>query len=216
MKIHELARGDKFTVPALPDVPALTFDHMDGELVTYNEANALFSYEPETGVLRWKVRPSIGVKVGDIAGTKHPSGYRMVKVFGRQYPTHRIAWLLSFGAFPQFQIDHINRNRADNRLCNLREATYATNAQNRDKPNRTGYAGVTKARSGKWQARVMTDGKSRSIGVFDSPGDAHRAYAAAKRELHPFYYATTDDGNVANIAGFAECVRAEAMKEPAK
>ena len=167
-----------------------------------------FSYDDVTGDLRWKKSPSIGVSAGGVAGTLHPSGYVMVKLFGRQYGAHRIAWAITHGLLPDGHIDHINRNRRDNRICNLRVTDHQGNSQNRNRrAGNSGFPGVTRTRKG-WQARLCTSGASKSLGVFNSAEAAHEAYMEAKLREHPMYcYATTDDGQVCNIAGYAECVR---------
>lgn len=73
----------------------------------------------------WKINRTNGVKSGDIAGRKNHDGYIHVSVFGKTYSGHRLAWFLHYGEFPELDIDHINRDRSDNRICNLRLATRA-------------------------------------------------------------------------------------------
>lgn len=85
------------------------------------------SYDPETGSLRWRDGP----KAGRVAGTVGVSGYRRVCINGKQLRAHRIAWFIYHGAMPNDQVDHVNRNRDDNRISNLRDVSNAENQRNR-------------------------------------------------------------------------------------
>jgi hypothetical protein len=95
----------------------------------------VFSYDPETGVIRWKVARG-RAKAGDIAGTKnHPSGYIQVRFAGANWKAHRVAWFLTHGEQPDV-IDHINHNESDNRLSNLRNVSHQANQLNRREQGR--------------------------------------------------------------------------------
>ena len=149
----------------------------------------VLTYDAETGDFFWLVATAQRVRVGDVAGGIHPSGYRQIVVDGRLYMAHRLAWFYIYGAWPTNQIDHINGDRADNRLANLREATNAENSQNQRHPsanNQSGFLGVSKDRS-RWKARIMVGGRHRHLGYFDSPEEAHTRYLEAKATLHPFW-----------------------------
>lgn len=104
--------------------------------ITAREARELFNYDPLTGTLTWRSSIARNVPVGTIAGGRHSKGYVKVKIYGRMYFAHRLAWLISYGRFPKNQIDHINRNRADNRLANLRDVTQSENMANAVRPTR--------------------------------------------------------------------------------
>jgi len=102
-----------------------------------------------------------------------------------------VAWLLSYGCWPESQVDHINGLRSDNRLVNLRAATASENSQNMRGPmksNRTSkFLGVSwKKREQRWCAQIQVAGKRRHLGLFADEDAASRAYLAAKRELHPY------------------------------
>jgi hypothetical protein len=100
------------------------------------------------------------------------------------YLAHRLAWFYSYGKWPVDQIDHINGDRTDNRLINLREATNAENAQNkRIRAGKSGFCGVRKENS-KWLAEIKVNYKPIRIGLFNTPEEAHQAYIAAKRKFH--------------------------------
>ena len=103
-------------------------------MISFEEASLLLNYNPETGVLTWKVNRGSKFKAGDIAGHTSTSGYIDVCVKGRLYGAHRLAWLLSYGEFPKFpeeELDHINRIRHDNRLSNLRKVSKSENNKNK-------------------------------------------------------------------------------------
>lgn len=153
-------------------------------------ADHLFNYDPATGALTWKVNRSWR-KAGDTVGEVSRYGYvsvsyvesgRRVRVQG-----HRLAWRLYYGEWPPsgMQIDHINGDRGDNRIANLRLATAQQNRMN--EASRTGLPkGVRLWKKGnyaRWQARIKKDRKSKHLGYFDTIEDAHAAYMRAAHDL---------------------------------
>jgi hypothetical protein len=147
----------------------------------------LLIYDMSTGVFRWKVsRGHNKIKIGDIAGCiEKKDGYRVIKIDGKVYKEHRLAWLYMYNSFPIKYIDHINGNRTDNRICNLREATCSENTINSKISNRnnSGYKGVSKS-GNKWRAYIMVDSKSFYLGTFKQPELAHEAYKEASLKYH--------------------------------
>jgi len=131
--------------------------------------------------LRWKVsRPP--VKAGDAAGTLHTTGYWQVQFSGRLLKVHRIVYALAHGTDPgELQIDHIDRNKGNNDINNLRLVDNSTNRFNVGPPrnNKLGVKGVYwhKQRS-KYQAQIMIRGKQRYLGLFSTLEEA----AEARRE----------------------------------
>lgn len=154
-------------------------------MISFVEANELLRYEPASGRLFWRLDRTAGVRAGDEAGTGHHSGYVHVCIGGRSYLAHRIAWLLAMGGMPAAQIDHINGDRADNRLCNLREATPSQNMHNRkfQSNNTTGFTGVVHHK-GKFGASIKLRGKRTYLGYFYTAEEAGAAYQAASRKYH--------------------------------
>lgn len=132
-------------------------------------------YEPATGDLFWVVQAG-RAPAGSIAGTVDKTGYRRIKLNGARLLAHRVAWFLSFGNWPTGVIDHINRNKLDNRVENLRDVSASENSRNREFPERLG---TFKASRNKWAARVTSGGVTRYLGVFDSMDKARQAYLAA-------------------------------------
>ena len=156
-------------------------------MITQDRLKELFSYDAETGHLIWK-KTGKGRPKSLLAGTEAPNGYIVINVDYKRYMAHRLVWLYHSGVLPEKDIDHINNNRADNRIENLREATRSENMQNEKKArstNKNGLLGVSK-NNGRWRAQIELNYKRTHIGYFDTPEEAHAAYLAKKRELHPF------------------------------
>lgn len=157
--------------------------------LTAAEVRALLHYDASTGLFRWRVRCSQGVRAGDCAGSRSRQGYLTIFIRGHQYATHRLAWLHVYGTWPVGDIDHRNGNKADNRIANLRDADHSTNMQNRRVPYRRSRAigpiGATQLSNGRWVAKIRVGGRLHHLGTFDSSSAAGAAYVAAKRQLHP-------------------------------
>jgi len=154
--------------------------------ITPERLRALLAYDPETGHFTWRVPLSRRIRPGDRAGYAN-DGYLLVRIDRRNYRGHRLAWLYTFGEWPNGDLDHINCDRADNRISNLREATRSQNQANMRRPrhNTSGFKGASfHQRKGKWQAIIQKDGKTLYLGLFPTAADAHAAYCAAAQELH--------------------------------
>jgi hypothetical protein len=148
----------------------------------------LVSYDPDSGELRWLHKRG-PCRAGDLAGHTHKSDRRVaVGIDGKLYRAHRLIWLYVFGEWPRNDIDHINGNPLDNRLCNLRDVSKLVNQQNHRRPgkrNTSGYLGVSwHSAVGLWRACVRVEGRQKFLGVFLTPEEAYAAYLAAKRQLH--------------------------------
>lgn len=158
----------------------------NGEIIlTQKRVREILSYDPDTGIFRWRVSTGPRCKVGDEAGVIGGPGYRYMSIDGRKVLAHRLVWLWVHGYWPSQQIDHINRIRTDNRLANLREATPLQNRWNASakKDSTTGFKGIF--RKGKrWGARIMIDYRLVPLGIFDTPQEAAAAYEAASKMLH--------------------------------
>jgi hypothetical protein len=146
----------------------------------------LFSYDVVSGVLTWKVSKG-RAKPGDVAGTQHNKGYLSAEVDGTAYLVHRLAWCMYFGEWPNGFIDHVNLDKQDNRIENLRIAYRSSNNCNQfvRADNTSGVKGVSwHARVGKWQARVQVRSKRTHIGYFDSLEQAEQAAIAVRSTQH--------------------------------
>lgn len=151
---------------------------------------ALFHYDATLGVLKWRYRADQPLSwnaryAHGIAGTIGARGYVVVTIDSQTYAAHRIIWKILFDEETD-EVDHRNHIRSDNRALNLRAATYASNRQNvvrrkgKSLPKGVDYA----KRSGKYRARIQSNGKLLHLGFFDTPDGAHAAYAAAALKHH--------------------------------
>lgn len=156
--------------------------------VTPGDCEKLFIYEPDTGALRWRHGATNRLQPGDIAGFPHSSGYWRVKINRVAFAAHRVIWAIRTGEWPVDQIDHINRNRTDNRWCNLREATQSQNIANTTarRTNALGVKGVQR-HGHKFSARIYANRRSKFLGCFNTIDAAKAAYDSAQREIHGEY-----------------------------
>lgn len=157
--------------------------------MTQSELRELVSYDPDTGIFI-RLKSGWRKQIGKPVGRKDTYGYIQIKLFGKAYLAHRAAWLYVHGQWPDGEIDHINGDRSDNRISNLRIVSHALNCQNRHKVQSTSVhakllgVGYDK-RYNRYFSVIQTNGKRKYLGSFDSAKEAHLAYLSAKKELHP-------------------------------
>lgn len=166
--------------------------------LTQERVRELFDYDSETGVLTRKtdVRSGRGsdrgsgkiqCQAGDVAGKIHrSSGYLDVRADGPIYRVHRLIWLWVYGYFPEHDIDHIDRDKTNNRLVNLREVTRSCNVRNRPRltNNKSSVSGVHFCTTHKrWQAYLTVDKKRKKLGYYDEFLDAVKRRFLAEQEL---------------------------------
>ena len=163
----------------------------------------LIDYDPETGALVWRVRDVSFFTDGKISALgamnawnaryadnpalkgKNSDGYFRGRVFSRRYLAHRVAWAIYSGAWPENEIDHINGDRLDNRIANLRSVTHQENSKNRaiGIKNTSEAIGVSwHNRDLVWAAQIHKNGKQKHIGYFKSKDEAISARAKASAE----------------------------------
>ncbi len=147
----------------------------------------ILTYDPITGTFTW-ARPRPKIRVGAVAGyIKKNKGYRYIEIDGRAYSAHRLAWFYMRKKWPRKQIDHRDRDRANNRFSNLREATHGQNRANSKTTNKHGLKGIRYhawLKENPWEAQIKRDGKVRSLGCYPTKEEAHQAYCVAAVELH--------------------------------
>lgn len=176
-----------------------------------------FLYDAASGHLIWKARPlhhfknETGMKCVNarMAGLRAQSSlngrYYITSINSKFYLCHRIVWCMHYGYWPDGDIDHINGNKLDNRIENLRFVDRSQNMSNvgMQKNNKSGFIGVFWAsRTRKWQAVVAHKKKNIYIGTFDCPVQAAKAYNEAVLKYHGSYAQKKVDINLKAIEDF--------------
>jgi hypothetical protein len=154
--------------------------------ITAQRLREVLHYAPETGQFTRRI-DTPGCPAGAAAGSVNGGGYVLIKVDGVRYSAHRLAWLFVNGEWPRATVDHINGQRADNRIANLRDVSRGENSQNRRGPQSSSKTGLLGAsRNGRrFAARIKVNGRGQHLGQYDTPEEAHAAYVTAKRVIHP-------------------------------
>ena len=117
----------------------------------------------------------------------HGTMYMEIRIRGKLYFAHRLAWLLYHGNWPKCEIDHIDGDGLNNRISNLRDVTRLVNSRNahRRHPTKNNLPpGVSKTKGGRYTARICVNAKTKHLGVFDDAASASAKYRQAKCELH--------------------------------
>jgi hypothetical protein len=162
-------------------------------MLTNPRLHEMLLYDGSTGDFTWRVRRGkahVGSQAGSLTRNGCGGTYRHIKVDGRLYKSHRLAWLYVYGRWPEADIDHIDGDGTNNRIANLREATRSQNCRNKSKQsnNKSGFKGVHWcANERKWRALIYVGGQKKSLGMFKTAEAAHEAYAAAAQQYHGEY-----------------------------
>lgn len=156
-------------------------------ILTQERLKELLEYNGENGKFTWKANYGSAAKSGNIAGYVNKLGYVMIGVGGKRYLAHRLVWLYVNGYFPKECIDHINGDKSDNRIHNLREATKSENEYNKKvhTNSKSGVKGVYWNKiNKKWVADIRANGKYFYIGSFETLKEASKAIKIKREELH--------------------------------
>lgn len=153
---------------------------MNTELI--EELRNTFDYHPDGYLIRKKNGKPCGKHAN------HPTGYAYVSVGGRMLRAHRIIFAIVYRRMPVGEIDHLNGNRSDNRIENLRDVSRPENQHNRkrNKTNSSGFPGIHwHARDQKWMAQICVNNRKIHLGYFDDLNEAVEARKSAKIKHHP-------------------------------
>lgn len=155
---------------------------MADAILTQQQLKALLNYNEKTGIFTWRSKRR-GVKQFSVAGTLHHSGYIHILINYKKYLAHRLAWLYVTGEMPVDQLDHINRIRNDNRICNLRACTRAENMRNMSVLKMSDIEGATgvswHTQRNKFRAYIYENKKQIHLGYFADKNDAIKAHKKA-------------------------------------
>lgn len=158
-------------------------------MITADRLREVMDYNPQTGIFTWKKKTCKKVVVGSVAGCLTKEGYVTIRVDGYLMTGHRLAWLYVNGELPSKGIDHKNRDKSDNRICNLRICTPVENGQNASlsKANKSGITGVFfNKKTGKWVSQITVNRKNIILGAYNSIDEAAASRRAAESEYQPF------------------------------
>lgn len=147
---------------------------------------SILDYDPISGLFTWKVSPTASVNIGDIAGSINGKGYIVIRINNNGYLAHRLAWFYVHGYFPEYEVDHNNRIKHDNRLENLKEATRSCNQRNIGlaSNNKSGVKGVSfDKRAHQWRSDIVVNTKLHYLGRYNDFNDAVCARLAAEQCL---------------------------------
>ena len=154
-------------------------------MLTHKELQERLSYDSGSGLFKW-LNGGNGKLRGGTAGCLMKSKYVCIRIDNKLFYAHRLAWLYTTGDWPANQIDHINLDRSDNRMCNLREATLSENNRNTKvrSDSKSGIKGAYKnRRGGRYYSKIMFNGVIYRLGSFSTAEEAHKAYCDKADEL---------------------------------
>jgi hypothetical protein len=159
----------------------------ESKMLTHDQAINALAYNPSTGLLTWNSSPNTRIVPGRNAGSKGTNGYMRIKIGGKTYLAHRVAWLIHHGAWPGGQIDHIDGCRHNNAIANLRDSTPSQNQHNQAlrKTSKSGVKGVSwNPDYEKWHVQVTLNRKVHNGGHYECLAEAKAAVATLRDRLH--------------------------------
>ena len=161
----------------------LNLSHLDLSIL-----KKYLNYDKISGHFSWAIDYANYSK-NDIAGSLSSSGYVSIMLFGKNYRANRLAWYYYYGVWPTLEIDHINLNKADNSIDNLREATRSQNKQNTKNffSNKEGFRGVY-ASGKKFKTSIKINGIAIYLGTYTTKEKASLVYENKAKEVHGEFY----------------------------
>lgn len=163
------------------------------EPISAERLRELIDYDQQTGAFKWKPREGHHAanrcKPANLPGNiNKQTGYLTIRADKKLYQAHRLAWLHAYGEWPVHDLDHINGDKLDNRLANLRDVGNKINRQNMRRARVDSASGLLGAhfdkRRGRYFSTIKTNGMVKYLGAHLTADAAHAAYVAAKRRLH--------------------------------
>lgn len=148
------------------------------EYITHKRLTELLVYDKDSGVFTWRIKHCRKTIVGTIAGHQLKKGYRQIRIDRTLYPEHRLAWFYTHKEWPYPEVDHINRDKSDNRMSNLRISMPGAQQFNTGmfKHNSSGIKGVSfHKNTGTWRAYIQVNGKFISLGCYKTIEEAEMA-----------------------------------------
>lgn len=150
--------------------------------LSLSEIRAVFNYDPNTGDISWKVKINPNIVIGRPMGkssSRRATGY--VALHRIRIRISHFAWFYTYGVWPPAEVDHINGDPTDNRLCNLRLATSQQNKWNKPvhPTSKSGLKGAMATRSGRFRSHIRENGKLKYLGYFATAQEAHEAFVKA-------------------------------------
>lgn len=152
-------------------------------MLTQERLKDLFDYDADTGVFCRKLNSGFA-KAGPINTLNKGKVYFEICIDGKHYRVHRLAWLYVYGEFPKYSVDHINGNKLDNNLSNLRDISIRENMQNKVRHRNGRLVGACfNKKNNKYSAIAHIEGRSRYFGTYSTELEAHEAYKTALAKL---------------------------------
>jgi len=158
--------------------------------ITHTDLKEILTYDQESGIFTWNIKPSNNIPKGSVAGSCK-GGYWEIRYRDKKFLAHRLAWFYVYGIWPDGMIDHKDLNPSNNRIDNLRIATYGQNNVNRpvSKNNKLGVRGVYYApHAKKYGARAVLNKKHNFLGYHDTIEQASAAYQKFAKANHGEFY----------------------------
>ena len=158
---------------------------MTKSILTRDRLCELLEVDTEAGLFKWKNTMGGKAKKGQVAGSKNADGYTVIRVDQVDQFAHRLMWLYVYGAIPLLAVDHIDRDKSNNKPINLRLATPKQNRENTflTKNNTSGFRGVRKEarlKSKPWSATITHNYKQKHLGYFATAEEAVEARKKAE------------------------------------
>lgn len=153
-------------------------------VLSYNDLTDRLHYDPKTGIFTWKIN-KLKLKKGKEAGFFAPSkGYKYIRLYNKEYPSHRLAWFYMTKIWPEKSIGFKNKDSQDLRFLNLMHCDhYDLQSNRRTSQYLTGTSFRKEKKSKPWNARIYKNGKAICLGYFATEREAHRIYLKAKKEI---------------------------------